>query len=334
MGWEKEYEHWRDYGHTWGPGIDDRREPTEEEIEANNAWWREYEAKKDRIRVAPREEYVLAKKKLDEMSPSSEDIIRGKAPYGYERKCSEQFINYCRQAVESMGYELVKGYPYGTRDRDKFSVSVECSGFEPGDHGRIIKYSVNNIPTKEDCLQLFADFTALGDWPTVYHKDYIINLPDSAELRLEMERWGYPIDEPSPAKEVPIADRNENKDDKEQNKPEREERYILMTEDALFSEYEHFLDDERMKDIDGHGYVLDCHQRTPDCLIDVLKRQDIEVIRHHKDFYVNDPYDVFLQAEGKVISFSDLPLEVRIKAAEKEVVRNDLAVKGERGQAR
>ena len=37
MSWISEYEHLRDKGHTWGPGIDDVHEPTEEE-------WAEFEA--------------------------------------------------------------------------------------------------------------------------------------------------------------------------------------------------------------------------------------------------------------------------------------------------
>lgn len=54
---------------------------------------------------------------------------------------------------------------------------------------------VRNIPDKELCLQLFADFAEIGYWPTVFYKDYHIQLQDSADLRLEMVTWGFPLKE-------------------------------------------------------------------------------------------------------------------------------------------
>lgn len=317
MGWEKEYEHWRDYGHTWGPGIDDRREPTEEEIAANEAWWKEYEAKKDRLRVAPREKYVQAIKELDAMDTSS---------YQDLKKYRTLKLELCKQAAEELGYSLVS-FNHSNRDKDSFTIKIEHH-----DDGRIYSYGVTGIKNINDCLQLTADLNLFSGWPNIWYKDYLYSTADTGELRIEMERWGFPLDGPDQVNEVSVRALDEK--DKKPEVSKHHEKYVVMTENTLFSEYGHFLDNERMKDIDGHGYVLECHQRTAGCLIDVLKEQDIEVIRHEKDFYVRDPYDVFLQAEGKVVSFTDLPLEVRIKAAEKEVVRNDLAVKGERGQAR
>ena len=117
-------------------------------------------------------------------------------------------------------------------------------------------------------------------------------------------------------------------------KLEKEKFIIRMNESELFQEYGYLLDREQSKDIDGHGYVLDCHKRTADNLIDVLEKNDIKVIRYKNDFYVDDEFEVFLLADGEKVTSSKLPLEVRIKFAEKEVVQNNQVLKDERGQSR
>ena len=73
--WEKEYEHWRDRGRTWGPGIDDAVEPTEEEIARQKALRDAYRQKLEEYSVEPRKEFSDAGKELRaEPVPSSADI--------------------------------------------------------------------------------------------------------------------------------------------------------------------------------------------------------------------------------------------------------------------
>lgn len=184
MGWEKDYERWRDMGHTWGPGIDDRREPTPEEIAENEAQRKAYEEKIASVRVEPRENVRLAGEKLTNV----------KVPYALRQQYSDARLDCAKKVAQSLGYEL-KLSELKDRNPDKFMVSVEYHGNISGLGGNIHRFSVSNIDNIKDCLQLVADFSALGYWSTTWYKNNHISLNQTGVLRLEMVRWGFPLEQ-------------------------------------------------------------------------------------------------------------------------------------------
>ena len=194
MNWIKEVEHMRDYGHTWGPGIDDREEATKEEILQNKAWWQETYEKKKKIRVQPREQIKRAAESLKASLPDSHAFSSGAAPGNWREQYAKQKLELARIAANDAGYELILRNQEDW-DKNKFMISIEYYGYLPDRNGNIHHYAVNNILEKETCLQLFADFAEIGYWPTVFYKDAHIKLHDSADLRLEMVTWGFPLKE-------------------------------------------------------------------------------------------------------------------------------------------
>lgn len=195
MGWEKEYEHMRDYGHTWGPGLDGDSEPSEAEVSKAAARRQAYEEKRAKLRVVPSDAALKAGKKLEEMVSGFSS--NGGANSLLQRHFQEQ-LNYAKSIAKDLGYDLVY-CSLKDRDRDKFTVSVEFHGYVPGEGGGIHRFSVVDIDNIKDCLQLVEDFSELGYWSTTWHKDYHITLKDSGDLRLEMVRWGFPLEDVPPS---------------------------------------------------------------------------------------------------------------------------------------
>lgn len=188
--WEKEYEHLRDRGRTWGPGIDDAVEPTEEEIARHKAQMDAYRQKLRAYSVEPRKEFVDAGETLRaEPVPSSADI----ALLAWQRKHNDAVLALCKSAAESLGYSLERGWVRNHKDankeRDLFSVSIEYCGWIPGEYGNLHQFFVCGIEDVEDCLQLVADFGAIGAYSTTwYGENFHYSTKNTGELRNELIR--------------------------------------------------------------------------------------------------------------------------------------------------
>ena len=193
MGWIKEAEQMRDYGHTWGPGIDDVQEPTEEERAENEARWNSYTEKLNKVRVLPREEFRLAGALLKKDLPSGHDVIFGNAPYKWREKYSEDRIKLCKEAAKSLDMVLELRPKRTEEVKNNFFITVECVSFLPDSYGQLISFGVVNVESYKKCLQLVADFAAIGFESTVHYKDFHISSRDSAQIYLEMERWGVKL---------------------------------------------------------------------------------------------------------------------------------------------
>jgi hypothetical protein len=195
VGWEEEYEHWRDKGRTWGPGIDGAEEPTVEEIARRQAQLDEYRQKLSAYSVKPRKEYADAGKALrEDPAPSSVD---GGALLAWQKKYNDSALELCKSAAKSLGYSLELGWPKDLREQTKkketFSVSIEYYGLLPNRGGNIHKFFVSGIEDIEDCLQLVADFGALGQRSTTWYGErFHFYTKDSGELRMELiRRFGF-----------------------------------------------------------------------------------------------------------------------------------------------
>lgn len=204
MGWEKEYEHLRDRGHTWGPGIDDVIPLTEEERAAEEAQYQAFLQKLESYRVPPREKYRLAGESLAKTLPSHKDIIYGKAPMGWREEYSRKKLILCKEAAADLGYSLA-----GTEERqpreDLFAVKVEQYGYLPDRGGNIHPFYACDIASLEDCLQLVADFKAIGMSPTTFlGKTFHYHCGDTGELRNELESWGRRNNIPLPSSKIPL----------------------------------------------------------------------------------------------------------------------------------
>ena len=189
--WEKEYEHLRDRGKTWGPGIDDAVEPTEEEIARHQAQMDAYRQKLKAYSVQPRKEFADAGEALKaDPAPSSLD---GGALLAWQRRQNDAALALCKSAAASLGYSLELGWPKELREQTKnketFSVSIEYYGWLPDRGGNIHKFFVSGIQTIEDCLQLVADFGAVGQRSTTwYGENFHFCTRDTGELRNELIR--------------------------------------------------------------------------------------------------------------------------------------------------
>jgi len=189
MGWEREYERWRDMGHTWGPGIDDVREYTEEELALQQKEWTAYQEKLASHRVPPRLEYLQAGKNLEENLPPRKDRINGTVSYDWRSKHNDAQLALCRQAAESLGYSFGL-FDRSTKHDQRFSVTMDYYGWLPDRGGNIHRYAATSILTIEDCLQLVADFSAIGKSVTTYFdKHFHYSCNDTGELHLELEGW-------------------------------------------------------------------------------------------------------------------------------------------------
>lgn len=191
MGWEKEYEHLRDRGRTWGPGIDDAIEPSEEEIARHQAQMNAYRQKLKAYSVEPRKEFADAGETLRaEPAPSSTDAG---ALIAWQRKYNDAALALCKSAAKSLGYSLEPGWPKDiraeTKRKETFAVSIEYYGLLPGRGGNIHKFFVSGIEDVEDCLQLVADFGAAGQRSTTwYGENFHYSTRDTGELRNELIR--------------------------------------------------------------------------------------------------------------------------------------------------
>ena len=187
MNWEKDAEHMHDYGHTWGPGIDDYVEPTEEEQLASSASFEAYKKELEVLRVDARETYAETGKKfnewVDEYSKKAGD---------WREEYSKKQMDACQKAAEELGYSF--GLRDGNEDRNKFIISVEYYGFLSGRGGNIHHFAASGIDNPEKCLQLVADFKAIGCRTTTFYQDYFCSIDDTARLRKEMETWGVSFD--------------------------------------------------------------------------------------------------------------------------------------------
>ena len=203
MGWLREAEHMRDYGHTWGPGIDDYVEPTEKERLENEARYGVYEKELCVLRVSAREKYVKAGEALKAGLPSSHDITFGTAPYHWREDYSTAKMELCKQAAKELGYEFCEFHRYPKELKDEFFIKVERYGFLPGKDGNIHHYVAKGIEDPMKCLQLVANFEAIGCSTTTYwlgkkrsSLDVFCSISqgDTGRLYKEMERWGVSFD--------------------------------------------------------------------------------------------------------------------------------------------
>lgn len=183
MSWEKEYEHLRDRGKTWGPGIDDVEEPTEEEIARQKASRDAYRQKLKEYSVEPRAEFVKAGEELE---------ANFSGPYdGWKKEYQNQKIALCQEACKSLGYSMEPGWVRdhldANREKNTFSVAVEYYGWLPDRGGNIHKFFVCGIEDVEDCLQLVADFGAIGATPTTWYGEHFhYTSRNTGELRNEL----------------------------------------------------------------------------------------------------------------------------------------------------
>lgn len=96
-----------------------------------------------------------------------------------------------------MGYSLELGWPKDLKEQTKkietFSVSIEYYGWLPDRGGNIHKFFVSGIEDIEDCLQLVADFDAIGQRSTTWYGErFHFCTRDSGELRMELiRRFGF-----------------------------------------------------------------------------------------------------------------------------------------------
>ena len=208
--WEKEYERLRDRGKTWGPGVDDVVEPTKEEISRHQAQMDAYRQKLKEYSVEPRKEFADAGKALRaDPAPSSADAS---ALLAWQRKHNDTTLALCKSAAESLGYALERGWVRDHKDankeRDLFSVSIEYCGWIPGEYGNLHKFFVCGIEDVEVCLQLVADFGAIGTYSTTwYGENFHYSTRDSGELRNELiRRYGIGV----PSVQTTVDDLVEN----------------------------------------------------------------------------------------------------------------------------
>lgn len=227
MSWEKEYEHLRDRGKTWGPGVDDVEEPSAEMIARRKASREAYLQKLKTYSVEPRKEFADAGKALkEEAAPSSVDAG---ALLAWQRKYNDATLALCKSAAKSLGYSLELGWPKELREQTKnsetFSVSIEYHGWLPGKGGNIHKFFVCGIKDVEDCLQLVADFGAVGQWSTTwYGENFRYSTRNTGELRNELIRR-FGIGEPvAPSLEETISEATKRSD--KTGKGESREREI------------------------------------------------------------------------------------------------------------
>ena len=110
----------------------------------------------------------------------------------------------CKSAAESLGYFLERGGVRNHRDvnkeRDLFSVSIEYCGWIPGEYGNLHQFFVCGIEDAEDCLQLVADFKAIGATPTTWYGEHFhYTSGNSGEVRNELiRRYGLGVPEGKP----------------------------------------------------------------------------------------------------------------------------------------
>lgn len=188
MGWLRDAEHFRDYGHTWGPGIDDYEEPTEEEQLTSNAQYGAYQKELAVLRVAARETYEKTGKELGVWASE-----QATSSVGWREQLSRKKMEACKRAAEKSGCSF--GLRDGNEDKDQFLVSVEFYGYLPGRGGNIHHFAASGIADPEQCLQLVADFSAIGCRTTTFYQNHYISEDDTARLRKEMERWGISFDQ-------------------------------------------------------------------------------------------------------------------------------------------
>ena len=71
-----------------------------------------------------------------------------------------------------------------------FAVTVEHYGWLPDRGGNLHRYAASGIRNLEDCLQLTADFAAIGmQVTTFFDKSFHYTCNDTGELRNELEHW-------------------------------------------------------------------------------------------------------------------------------------------------
>ena len=198
MRWEREYEHFRDMGHTWGPGIDDQAEYTEAERLEDQRSFEAYQKKLGEYRVAPRAVYLDAGKALKATLPDHKSIIYGTAPLYWREDYSEAQMDLCRQATESLGYRFLPRHETRWLP-NKFAIQVQQYGFLPDVGGNIHHFRAVDVSNLQDCLQLTADFVAIGQHPTVFFDQaFHISCDDTGRLRMELENWSRSNNIPLP----------------------------------------------------------------------------------------------------------------------------------------
>lgn len=201
MRWEREYERWRDMGHTWGPGVDDVQEYSEAELAELQKEQEAFQKLLASYRVAPRQEYLQAGKELTASLPARRDRIYGTVSYNWRQKYNDARLSLCRQAAESLGYSFGLFDRSATQERH-FSVATDYYGWLPNRSGNIHSFAAFGITNMEDCLQLAADFAAIGAHVTTYfdkHFHYCCN--DTGMLRYELEHWCSREGRPLPTKD-------------------------------------------------------------------------------------------------------------------------------------
>lgn len=292
MGWLRDAEHFRDYGHTWGPGIDDYEEPTEEEQLTSDAQYGAYQKELAVLRVAARETYEKTGKELGVWASE-----QATSSVGWREQLSRKKIEACKRAAEELGCSF--GLRDGNEDKDPFLVSVKFYGYLPGRGGNVHHFAASGIEDPEQCLQLVADFSAIGCRTTTFYQNHYISEDNTARLRKEMERWGISFDQ-----------------------KEMMEKEVNALAEAL---------DQFVYDFDTYGYK-DAVEDREQAILELKKNIEAGDIHHiqdwHKDITLEGcDRDVVLESrtlmkwlenvEKKIQGERKVSLDAKIQSAEK-----------------
>lgn len=273
MKWEKEYERLRDMGHTWGPGVDDVVPLTEEEQEAEKLSYEAFQQKLRDYTIQPRPEFAEAGKALKDSLPPRSDIVFGRAPHHWREEHSAREIALCQKAAASLGYTLELCSEIERKDKE-FSIKIDGYGYISDRVGNIHPYIVTGIKSLEDCLQLVADFVALGTHPTIrYDKGFCYSTDRTGQLRWELEsRYG--------CEEFLVGTKKENISSPQNMEAELES---LPVEICLARAKNPGSSPETLRCLSRHSFwfvrdfVASNPSAPPDCLSTLVQDQDVRV---------------------------------------------------------
>lgn len=190
MAQQREYDYWRNKGYTMNPNIN-KSEISNKDIVEENKRYENYLQNINENVVIPRKEYSDAGKPF-----SGED-----SSYDFYEVNNYRVLELCSEAAESLGYSFVLADRPIRKDK-MFAVGVDYYGHIEGRSGNIHKYVVYDVPNFEDCLQLVADFGAIGNESTIYFdKGFYYSTKNAGELRMELEKWSKDWNVALPSKE-------------------------------------------------------------------------------------------------------------------------------------
>ena len=241
----REWERMRDYGHTWGEGIDDGIEPTEEEMDEHAKRIKAYEAELDALRIVPSDFAKEIKKMYDalpELTPGDSDFYK-KRELILKRKyeCIESIGRYHNVTFE------IGNSPYGNNlDKGTFAISYANHAANRAEYPCVLNMS------KDALLKLAADLDLITYYTVHYRKEngelkYISNV-DNARLQKEFQKWGVPREQEKVTESSVL--------NLEYVKALAQKKY-LFEKGMLDSGFEAYLEDvQREIDIKGYNLVV------------------------------------------------------------------------------